>query len=111
MAAGESVGRLAAANSKRGGPADTSPPRFRLPVSFVALIAAAGVLVAAAAYTIGRLGHADAPWADGMYWLGQLLILTPVAARLLSRRALLVSETVTLLVVLTVAEYLVKVCY
>ena len=46
-----------------------------------------------------------------MYWLGQLLILTPVAARLLSRRALAASETVTLVVVLTVAEYLVKVCY
>jgi len=46
-----------------------------------------------------------------LYWLGQLLILTPVAARLLSRRALVASETVTLVVVLTVAEYLVKVCY
>ena len=97
--------------SERGGPADTSPLRFRLPVSAVALMAAAGVLVAAAAYTAGRLGHAGAPWADRMYWLGQLLILTPVAAQLLSRRALVVSETVTLVVVLTVAEYLVKVCY
>jgi len=77
----------------------------------VALSAAAGVLVAAAAYTAGRLGHAGASWADRMYWLGQLLILTPVAARLLSRRALAASETVTLVVVLTVAEYLVKVCY
>jgi hypothetical protein len=111
MAAGESVSRPPAAYSKRAGPADNSPLRFRLPVSAVALIAAAGVLVAAAAYTTGRLGHADAPWADRAYWLGQLLILTPVAARLLSRRALLVSETVTLVVVLTVAEYLVKVCY
>jgi len=110
-AAGESVSRLPAVYSERGGPADTSPLRFRLPVSAVALIAAAGVLVAAAAYTAGRLGHAGAPWADRMYWLGQLLILTPVAAQLLSRRALVVSETVTLVVVLTVAEYLVKVCY
>jgi hypothetical protein len=111
MAAGESVSGLPAAYSKHGGPADISPLWFRLPVSAVALIAAAGVLVAAAAYTAGRLGHAGAPWADRTYWLGQLLILTPVAARLLSRRALLVSETVTLVVVLTVAEYLVKVCY
>ncbi len=95
----------------RGGPADTSAARSRLPVSVVALSAAAGVLVAAAAYTAGRLGHAGASWADRMYWLGQLLILTPVAARLLSRRALAASETVTLVVVLTVAEYLVKVCY
>jgi hypothetical protein len=97
--------------SGRGGPADTSPLRFRLPVSAVALIAAVGVLVAAAAYTTGRLGHPGAPWAGRTYWLGQLLILTPVAARLLSRRALAASETVTLVVILTVAEYLVKVCY
>ena len=77
----------------------------------MALIAATGVLVVAEAYTAGRRGHAGASWADRMYWLGQLLILTPVAARLLSRRALVASETVTLVVVLTVAEYLVKVCY
>ena len=73
--------------------------------------AAIGVLVVAAAYTAGRRGHAGASWADRMYWLGQLLILAPVAARLLSRRVLVASETVTLVVVLTVAEYLVKVCY
>ena len=77
----------------------------------MALVAAAGVLAVATAYTAGRLGHAGASWADHLYWLGQLLILTPVAARLLSRRALVASETVTLVVVLTVAEYLVKVCY
>ena len=82
-----------------------------MPVSVVALIAATGVLVVAVAYLAGRLGHAGAPWANRLYWSGQLLILTPVAARLLSRRALVASETVTLVVVLTVAEYLVKVCY
>ena len=82
-----------------------------MPVSVVALSAATGVLVVAVAYLAGRLGHAGASWADRMYWLGQLLILAPVAARLLSRRALVASETVTLVVVLTVAEYLVKVCY
>ena len=110
-AAGESIGWRPAAYRERGRPADTSAARSRLPVSVVALIAATGVLVVAAAYTAGRQGHAGAPWADRMYWLGQLLILTPVAARLLSRRALAASETVTLVVVLTVAEYLVKVCY
>ena len=46
-----------------------------------------------------------------MYWFGQLLILAPVAARLLSRRVLTAGETVTLIVILVVAEYLVKVCY
>lgn len=94
-----------------GGPADTPASRSRLPVSVAALSAAVGVLVVASAYTAGRLGHAGASWADHAYWLGQLLILAPVAARLLSRRALAASETVTLVVVLTVAEYLVKVCY
>jgi hypothetical protein len=82
-----------------------------MPVSVVALSAATGVLVVAVAYLAGHLGHAGASWANRMYWFGQLLILTPVAARLLSRRALVASETVTLVVVLTVAEYLVKVCY
>jgi hypothetical protein len=85
--------------------------RSRLPVSLVALIAATGVLVVAAAYTAGRLGHASSPWALRAYWLGQVLIVVPVAARLLSRRHLGGGETVTLLIVLTVAEYLVKVCY
>jgi hypothetical protein len=82
-----------------------------MPVSVVALSAATGVLVVAVAYLAGHLGHAGESWANRMYWFGQLLILTPVAARLLSRRALVASETVTLVVVLTVAEYLVKVCY
>lgn len=85
--------------------------RSRLPVSVVALLAATGVLLAAAAYTAGRVGHLAPSWADRTYWLGQLLILTPVAARLLGRRALDASETVTLIVVLTVAEYLVRICY
>jgi hypothetical protein len=77
----------------------------------VALIAATGVLAVAAAYTAGRLGHASAPWADRLYWLGQALIVAPVAARLFGRRSLTATETVTLIVILTVAEYLVKVSY
>jgi hypothetical protein len=85
--------------------------RSRLPVSVVALLAATGVVMAAAAYTAGRVGHLAPSWADRLYWLGQLLILIPVAARLLGRRALGASETVTLVVVLTVAEYLVRICY
>jgi len=111
MAAGESSGRRPAAYRESGSPADTSAARSWMPVSVVALIAATGVLVVAVAYLAGHLGHAGAPWANRLYWSGQLLILTPVAARLLSRRALVASETVTLVVVLTVAEYLVKVCY
>jgi hypothetical protein len=109
--AGESIGRQPGVNSRLGNAADTSAARSRLPVSVVALSAATGVLVVAAAYTAGRLGHASASWANHLYWLGQSLILAPVAARLLSRRILTAGETVTLIVVLTVAEYFVKVCY
>ncbi len=98
-------------NGGRGDTARAPAARSRMSVSVVALIAATGVLVVAAAYTAGRLGHASAPWADRMYWLGQSIILAPVAARLLSRRPLTPGETLTLIVILTVAEYLVKVCY
>jgi len=114
-AARETIGGPPAAaeghGAAAGRPAEAARARSRLPVSVVALSAAAGVVVVAAAYTAGRLGRDDAAWADRVYWLGQLLILAPVAARLLSRRALTASETVTLIVVLTVTEYLVKVCY
>jgi hypothetical protein len=107
----ESIGRQPGVDRGHGKPADTPAARSRLPVSVVALFAATGVLVVAAAYTAGREGHAGAAWADWLYWLGQLLILAPVAARLLSRRVLTAWETVTLVVILTVAEYLVKVSY
>ena len=83
----------------------------RLPVSFVTVIAALGVLVASDAYTAGRMGYASSPWADRAYWLGQALVVTPIAARLLSRRPLAPGATATLIMVLTVAEYLLKVCY
>ncbi len=105
-----SDGQLAA-SGREGRAANISTARPRLPVSVVALSAAIGVLVVAAAYTAGRLGYASSPWADRAYWLGQVLIVAPVAARLLSRRHLGVGETVTLVVVLTVAEFLVMVCY
>ncbi len=83
----------------------------RLPVSVVAVSAAIGVLVVAAAYTAGRLGDASSAWADRSYWLGQAFIVVPIAVRLLGRRALTSGETVILITVLTVAEYLAMVCY
>ncbi len=83
----------------------------RLPVSVVTLISAIGVFVASAAYAAGRMGYASSPWADRAYWLGQALVVAPVALRLLSRRSLVPSATATLVVVLTVAEYLLKICY
>jgi GT2 family glycosyltransferase len=88
-----------------------APARSLLPVGGVALAAATGVLLVAAAYTAGRLGRVGPAWADRAYWLGQALILVPAATRLLSRRFLTAGETVTIVVVLTVAEYFVKICY
>ena len=110
-AAPESISERPAVCEGHEGTADVAAARSRLPVSVVALIAATGVLMVAAAYTAGRVGHVGPSWANRAYWLGQLLILTPVAARLLGRRALSASETLTLIVILTVAEYLVRVCY
>jgi hypothetical protein len=84
----------------------------RVPVSVITLVAAIGVLVTSVGYADGRAGNGphSAPGVF-LYWLGQLLILGPIAARLLSRRQLGPGDTVTLLVVLTVAEYLLKVNY
>lgn len=110
MAADTSLGSRRATrvtNAKRGRHAASSP----LPVSVVAVSAATGVLVVTLAYTAGRLGHASSSWADWAYWLGQALILVPIAYRLLNRRILTASETLTLVIVFTVAEYLVTVCY
>jgi hypothetical protein len=95
----------------REGKGDSHVARSRLPVSFVALSAATGVLVASAADTAGRLGYASSSWTDRTYWLGQALILVPVAARLVGRRILTAKSTVALIVVLTIAEYLLKICY
>jgi hypothetical protein len=77
----------------------------------VALCAGAGVLVVSAAYTAGRLGHSSAHWADQLLWAGQALIIVPVAVRLLSRRLLTEGAAIALVIVLTVSEYLTKICY
>ncbi len=103
-------------NHEASAPAPAAPVapaalESRLPVSVVTLIAALGVLVASAAYAAGRAGYASSSWADRAYWLGQALVLAPAAGRLLSRRRLTPTDTATLVVVLTVAEYLLKVCY
>jgi len=96
---------------RQPGAAAPAAAESRLPISVVTLIAAVGVLVASAAYAAGRHGYASSPWADRAYWLGQALIVVPVAERLLSRRRLSPTGSATLVIVLTVAEYLLKVCY
>ena len=85
--------------------------RSYLPVSIVAAICASGVLLVALVYTWARFGHANSAWADRAYWIGQTLILLPTAIPLLSRRLLRARETVTLVLILAVAEFLVSVCY
>jgi hypothetical protein len=97
--------------SRQNMPGRHASARSPVSVSLVAVIAAAGVLVVALAYTSARLGHADSVWADRAYWIGQGLILLPTAIPMLSRRPLAARDTVTLVIVLTVAEYLVSVCY
>ena len=89
--------------------ADTS--RSHLPVSVLTFATATGVLLVATAYAAGRHHHADSAWADYAYWLGQVLIVMPTATRLLSRKVLTAAEIAVLITVLTVAEYLVTVCY
>ena len=101
--------RAAPRGGRHAAPATAAPSR--LPASLVAVIASCGVLLVAAAYTAGRLGHASSSWADRTYWAGQALILVPVAVRLLGRRFLAAGETVTLIAILTVAEYVVRACY
>lgn len=86
-------------------------PASRLPVSVVTVIASIGVLIASVAYVAGRQGYSESPWANRTYWLGQAFVLAPIAARLLSRRRISDGEVLTLVVVLTVAEYLLKICY
>ena len=78
-----SLGWHQAATDTRGRHAATTASR--LPVSVVALSAAVGVLIVAAAYTAGRLGHASSAWTDRTFWLGQAFILVPAAVRLTSR--------------------------
>ena len=94
-------------SSRRGGPMSRDP----LHLWDVALLAALGLLVVAGAFTAGRLGVGDSWPAHLAYWVGQLLIVVPVAVRLLNGRGRSRSETVGLVLVLATAEYLVKVCY
>ena len=84
----------------------------RIPVSVIALIAAVGVFVSCMGYADGRAG-AGASSGPGvaLYWLGQVLILVPIAGRLISRRQMSNGSTIGLIVILTVAEYLLKVNY
>ena len=85
--------------------------RPTLSIGGVALITALGVLVVAIAYSAGRHGYADSKIADYGYWAGQALIFVPASVRLLTRRKSTEAGTVAAIVILAVAQYLIKVCY
>jgi hypothetical protein len=84
----------------------------RIPLSVITLVAMIGVFVTSVGYADGRTaaGPASGPGVV-LFWLGQVLILVPIAGRLLSRRQLSNGGTITLLSVLTVAQYYLKVNY
>jgi len=83
----------------------------RLTFSLAMLLAATGVALVGIAYSAGRLGYSNSRWADWTYWSGQLLVVVPIGAKLLGRSRLTVGTTAALALLLTVAEYLVNVCY
>lgn len=103
--------RARGAGTRPRGTAGHEAKASRLPVSVVALLVAIGVLIDSVAYASGRLGHADSAAANRTYWLGQAFVLIPVAARLISRRRISNGEILALVVMLTVAEYILKICY
>ncbi len=104
--------RAAVRGPSRAEPASQGSVLSRIPISVLALIVAVGVVVSSVGYADGRagLGSHSVPGIR-LFWLGQVLILLPVAGRLLSRRHLSDGNTVTLIAVVTVAEYLIKVNY
>jgi hypothetical protein len=104
--------RAAVRRPSRAEPAREPSALSRIPISVIALVVAVGVFVSSMGYADGRtgLGSHSMPGIR-LFWIGQALILVPVAGRLLSRRHLSNGGTVTLIAVVTVAEYLIKVNY
>jgi hypothetical protein len=84
----------------------------RIPLSVITLVVAIGVFVSDMGYAQGRAGDGPSSTSGvALYWIGQVLILVPVAGRLLSRRPLSNGGIVTLISVLTTAQYLLKCTY
>jgi hypothetical protein len=89
------------------------PPRVvTLPVLGLApqllALSAAGVLLVAFAYAGGRAGFG---WAGAAYWVGQVVVYTPVVFRLLSPRLTGVTESFLLAMGLAVNQYMQKWMY
>jgi hypothetical protein len=104
--------RAAVRRPIRAEPAPEASVLSRIPVSVITLIASIGVLISCMGYADGRAGAgANSGPGVALYWVGQVLILVPIAGRLISRRPMSNGSTITLVVVLTIAEYLLKVTY
>ena len=74
----------------------------------VLAISALGVLMVALAYAGGRVSTGNAQFA---YWVGQVVVFTPVVVRLLSRRMAGVAESFVLVMGLALHQYLLKWMY
>ncbi len=74
----------------------------------VLTISALGVLMVALGYAGGRIGTGNAQFA---YWVGQVVVFTPVVVRLLSRRMAGVAESFVLVMGLALHQYLLKWMY
>src|SRR5579859_5337944 len=104
--------RAAVRRPYRAAPAPEASFLSRVPISVLTLIVSIGVFVSCMGYATGRAGAGPKSGHGVMlYWAGQVLILLPIAGRLLSRRPLGNGGIVTLIAVLTIAEYLLKCCY
>jgi hypothetical protein len=96
--------------------ADTGPaagPRVRRAVDLgqaplVLALSSLGVLIVALAYADGRDGRDGAMAA---YWIGQVVVFTPVAVRLLARRTIGNAESFLLVMGLAINQYLQKWMY
>jgi hypothetical protein len=92
----------AAVRRRRG----AAPSLGRAPEALA--LSCAGVLLVALAYGRGRTGGA---YAMPLYWVGQLLVFGPVAARMLARRLAGTGEAFALTIGLAVNQYLLKWAY
>jgi hypothetical protein len=104
--------RAAARRPSRPAQAPPASPLSRIPISVITLIVAIGVFVSCAGYAAGRAGQGPNTGSGiALYWFGQVMIVVPIAGRLLSRRPLSNGAIVTLISVLTIAEYILKCTY
>jgi hypothetical protein len=74
----------------------------------VLALSSVGVLIVALAYSGGRTGSSTAMI---LYWIGQVVVFTPVVVRLLTRRLIGVSESFLLVMGLAINQYFLKWMY